>query len=85
MVVKLKFSPVCISPGNVSLFVAAYYQRIHFKIDFIFLYFSMLELAQLSGIAAILRFPMPELEEESNDDGEDEEEEDDSNESDSDS
>lgn len=31
----------------------------------------MTELAQLTGIAAILRFPMPELEEDSSDDGND--------------
>lgn len=43
-------------------------------------HFYETELAQLSGIAAILRFPMPELEDESND-----EDENDSDDSDSDS
>lgn len=35
-----------------------------------------LELAQLSGIAAILRFPMPELEDENEDDGDDDDDSD---------
>lgn len=34
------------------------------------------ELAQLSGIAAILRFPMPELEDENDDDGDDDDDSD---------
>ena len=36
--------------------------------NFIYLYFNVLELDQLTGIAAILRFPLPDLEDEDVDD-----------------
>lgn len=43
------------------------------KLDYnlLFLTFLYLELAQLTGVAAILRFPMPELEDSDDDDDED--------------
>lgn len=39
--------------------------------NLLFLTFLYLELAQLTGVAAILRFPMPELEDSDDDDDED--------------
>lgn len=39
-------------------------------------FLNCLELSQLTGIAAILRFPMPELEDEEDDDSEESEESD---------
>jgi len=40
----------------------------HFLIKFIFIY---LELSQITGVAAILRFPMPELEDDEEEDDDD--------------
>ena len=39
--------------------------------DCVYMLFSSLELAQLTGVAAILRFPMPELEDSEDDDDDD--------------
>lgn len=50
------------------LFIWKYLAKLDYNIFFSFLY---PELAQLTGVAAILRFPMPELEDSDDDDDED--------------
>ena len=57
-----KSFPVYMCPENVRSF---YLQR---EKKLILIFFSLtLELGQLSGVAAILRFPLPELDEDSED------------------
>lgn len=76
---KLKSSQVCTYQVNVSIFKTKKKKR-SFLLSLLKTKFNVpIELAQLSGIAAILRFPMPELEDE-----EDIDEENDTQDSDSD-
>lgn len=56
MEVKWKYSPVCTCQANVS-----YFKPI---LAWLFIFIKFSELAQLTGVAAMLRFPMPELEDE---------------------
>lgn len=60
-----KYFPACMLLENVCA-------TIFIKIIFIVICCYFLELSQITGIAAILRFPMPELEDDEDDDDSDE-------------
>lgn len=73
-VAKWKFSLACIYRVNVCVFTQ--YICLKWSILSIVFFFSLfIELSQLTGVAAILRFPMPELEEDDDDDDDDDDSE----------